>query len=165
MKNRDNLPREFRQYLIPMDAGFFGDFDNAFIFISGAVLQNERIAIESALPHGTASANPSKREAFELAMRFAEIAPFSKPPGEDDALPARLALLQPREIRVLRWRLHQVESAVWHALQYRGRDFESTEMFAVNPIWYRRWEELIGGQLLPAYIGNLSIDKYAQPLE
>lgn len=157
---RKDWPKEFRQQLKPLTAEVLHEDETTFIFMDADILEGERIALCEALP---ANASwpvevPTRSSPIALGSHFAGVFE-NRPHATSDDLRAGLALLSHPEIQALQARFAQIHSAIWHVRHYHGRDFEPTRVFAVSPVWRRRWETLIGGILYPAYIAVLDVNR------
>lgn len=158
-KRREKLPKEFWQHLIPMDASLLNDEGPQFIFMTASQLEAERQSIAKAFPAPAGHASlyrPTAEQGFRLAALFDQLLPFAEPPPLD-ALAECAGLLQRSQSAQIGYRLDQIRRLIWHAERFQGRDFDPTDTFAVSPLWRRRWEMLLSGILLPAYIGHLSV--------
>lgn len=150
----------FRRHLITQPASVCRD-DEPFVFLDVDDLEVERRVLQAALPHPRGyrtAAFPCDR-AMANAIEVARLAPFGEPPAPD-ALTRRLAPLSRSGSEALHLRLDQLGRAIHHARHFHGRDYDPTRAVAVNPRWDRRWEALLSGALLMAYLGFLSVENF-----
>lgn len=159
-KAHGRLPAEFRTHLHPEPVEVL-EQSAPYIFMTTDQLQGELQALADALPYpsGPYEPKPSLQEAVALGWELTRLSPFGQPPTVDE-LSATLAVAPSSQSRSLHRRLMQVERAIRHAQHLHGRDFEPTSVFAVNPRWDRRWDALVGGELLPAYIACAAVDQF-----
>lgn len=162
MSDFEHTPAEYRQHLKPMQAKELHETDAAFIFMDADLLEAERQAIEAALPAsvGPYRQAPSQDESIDLAIGFSGLFQHGAEPQPDE-LRCALEILPWSKIEVLRTRLIQIRLAIRHARHYRGRDFDPTRVFAVPAVWRLRWESVISGDLLPAYVVHLDVGQYS----
>jgi len=162
MRNNDQIPKEFQQHLTPMPANVLHEFDPAFIFMDADPLEAERQAIVDALPKPAwpSLKTISEDEANVVSNRFSALFQSGDVPSPVE-LSCALALLSPSNIELVQVRMVQIRRAIWHARHYQGRDFDRTRVFAVPPVWRRRWESLIAGNLRPAYVAHLGVGQFS----
>lgn len=162
METRGCDPRysPFRRYLITQPASVCRD-DEPFVFLDMDDLEAERRVLQAALPHphGHPAATLPRDSAMANAIVVARLAPFGDPPTPN-ALTRRLAPLSRSASEALHLRLDQLDRAIHHARHFHGRDYDPTRVVAVNPRWDRRWEALLSGALLVAYLGFLSVENF-----
>lgn len=159
MKRRENLPKEFSQHLQPMAADVFDDLGPCFTIMTASALEAELQAILEALPDRAGTMGPravSAQEGWDLAMAFEEACPAVQPctPGQ---MRETLALLPPSKISTLAVRLEEIRRKIRFATLCQGRDFDPTDTLLVPALWRSRWEMLLQGTLLPAWIAHLTI--------
>lgn len=149
---------ESQQVLAPLSAETLHKHDQTFVFRSADYLALERLAITLALPGdaGTTESMPQFDAWPALADQFLRIASFADPPRASD-LQFNLSELPEADCHALRYRLKQIASVLERITEHRGNEFQSTNTFAVPPIWSRRWAMLIAGHVLPAYIVHVSV--------
>lgn len=101
---------------------------------------------------------PSLEDAIILRNMIIKACPFAKPPTASQ-LYQRLSsspwLAQESQIVLLLFCLTKVKQALIHLS-------ENNELsdFAVPPVWHRRWEDLILGDLYPAYVASYTAYRY-----
>lgn len=150
----------FRRHLVTQDPAVWRD-DEPYIFMDADDLEAERQVLLAALPHRPLGPLPtvSLEAATRNAWQLARLARFGAPPTPD-ALTRALARLPVSQSQELRARLEQVGRALGHARRFHGRDYDSTRAVAVNPRWDRRWDALLGGSLLMAFLGWVPVDRF-----
>lgn len=131
-------------------------------FMTAAQLEAERAAIAVALPRPGTDHDRALDQHDQLAhgARFADLASFAEPPSAV-ALRDALAPLGPKKSMELMQLLLQIRAALSQIPHWYGQDFDPTDLFVVSPLWFQRWQDLIGGVLFPAYIGFVRTERFA----
>lgn len=146
--------------LKPVSSAFLHESNDAFVFMNATHLENELAIFLAALPIEPSGRieHLSRKSLFEVSI-FVDALPFVMPPNVGE-LKGALSPLEDSQTRLLQCRLYQIKKAILSATFLEGKDFARTEVFAVSPVWRKRWDQLICGNLLPAYIGYIDIDSF-----
>ncbi len=161
MKKRPiRRPDDLRWHVYPLASDDLHFDCSAFVFIDTNALLSELRAFEAALPPDTAPAHrtPTYAEMFGIATRIGAAFPGPEPESPE-VLKSTLALLPLSETALLARRLRQLNRAIEIASNAWGRDHEPSRTFAVPPVWRLRWESLLGGRLLLAYVASVKVDE------
>tara|TARA_R110002050_G_scaffold269917_1_gene412454 strand:+ start:64387 stop:64851 length:465 start_codon:yes stop_codon:yes gene_type:complete len=146
--------------LKPVSSAFLHESNDAFIFMNAMHLENELAIFLAALPfEQNRMVEQLSRESLLEVSVFVDALPFVMPPNVGE-LKGALSQLEDSQIRLLQSRLYQIKKAILSAKFHEGKDFARTDVFALSPVWRKRWDQLICGNLLPAYIGYIDIDSF-----
>ena len=148
-------------HLIPIDAAFLMEEETHYIIMRADELSEEIEAIFSAAetthPHGWHSQQqfaPKIQECALSVLSLLDRLPHLKPPKTRDITEALLSLPESR-IYPLKYACRQSLTNIQYIrTSVSGRDFSKTECFLVSPLWRRRVERTLGGELFPAYVGH-----------
>lgn len=160
-QSKKHIPEEFMVHLKPLKAQEIHVHSPQFIFMDAEMLEAELTTIEEALPPYLGFPRLATRgvDTQELATKlFYGMLPFLFAPPAAAELKPYLALLPEEEYEALRERLKWVRHWIRQATWYQGQDWEPTRTFAVPPDWRSRWDMLISGELLLAYVQALRIE-------
>lgn len=162
MKTRDGSPppASFRRHLHAQDASTWRA-DEPYIFMDVSDLEAERQVLLAALPHHPRGHAPTSSlgAAARDAALLTGLARFGEPPTSAE-LTGALETLPPSRSRALHARLEQLGRAIRDARRWHGRDYDPSRLAAVNPRWDRRWDALLGGVLVMAWLGPVPVERF-----
>lgn len=146
--------------LKPVKANFLHECSDVFIFMNASHIESELAVFLAALPMQDAvpMIHLERHALIEASSAVADLA-FLMPPNVGELKDA-LSHIDDNQIQLIQCRLLQVRKAILSAKYFHGKDFESTDVFAVSPVWSKRWDQLVCGNLFPAYIGYVDIDSF-----
>lgn len=146
--------------LTPVSSAFLHEANDAFIFMTATNLERELDVFLAAVPIDNGETFEQVQHDLKLeASTVVEFLSFVQAPSVGELRNA-LAQTPENQILLIQYRLYQLKTALRYAVHIEGEDFSSTEIFAVSPVWSKRWGGLLAGRLLPAYIGYVNVESF-----
>ncbi len=154
-------------HLIPLDAEFLQEEETHFIVIhADQLIEEVEVVAEVCAKQFVKPVSPGRpfcpnaKLIVEAATLLLMKLPTSNQPSIS-AIEKAMQDLSNSSIEQLLYCARQAATQVRYLRSVaKGKDFDATNAFLVSPLWGRRMERTLAGQLLPAYIGYWNFLNY-----